>query len=306
MLPTTYLNKYCCKASRWTVTFYLLLFSYCLGFPKLQRNLVHTTSILLIIQYRWYPVPIFTLFPVVRLFSWPDRTTPPSKSDAPIHELILVMSGQCTNPDPPYPCPVCLCPYIKSKCLYKCSTCWSWVHQRCSGLASPSLHLNMCHCSRCQTPSPSPPKGKSPSPLFPSPTLILPFMGKLFFPPRSPLLTGKGDSLSIFYLRFPWCEDHSCHSSPLLQFNLPLFRRRGLIPLLSIRTIPHLLYPHHHLLLFHLFFPLPPALSHLPLHPQPPPTLRLPLAPPYGSFQPFHSSFLYPSDQTHLRCDFTV
>ena len=40
---------------------------------------------------------------------------PPSRSHAPIHELILLMSGQCTNPGPPYPCPVCLCRFRKSQ-----------------------------------------------------------------------------------------------------------------------------------------------------------------------------------------------
>ena len=46
-----------------------------------------------------------TLFPEVRPFAnWAPsplslhNSPPPSKFDSPIHELILVMSGQCTDP----------------------------------------------------------------------------------------------------------------------------------------------------------------------------------------------------------------
>ena len=58
----------------------------------------------------------------------------PFKSRAPIHELILHMSVQCTNPGPPYPCQVCLRSFRKSQYSFKCSGCLSWVHQRCSEL----------------------------------------------------------------------------------------------------------------------------------------------------------------------------
>ena len=68
---------------------------------------------------------------------------PPSKSHAPFHELILLMSGQCTNPGSPYPCPGYLCPFQKSQYSFKCYSCLSWVHQRCSGLANCTLHHDM-------------------------------------------------------------------------------------------------------------------------------------------------------------------
>ena len=76
--------------------------------------------------------PFSTLFPVVRPFAdWvapsplSQHNSPPpfSNSYSPIHELILLMSRQCSNPGPSYPCPVWLRPYIKSKYSYNCSNC---------------------------------------------------------------------------------------------------------------------------------------------------------------------------------------
>ena len=78
---------------------------------------------------------------------------PPSKSDAPIHELILLMSAQCTNPVSPYSCPVHLHPFNKSKFSFKCYGCLSWVHQRCSGPVSYTHHHDLWRCTKCQTPS---------------------------------------------------------------------------------------------------------------------------------------------------------
>ena len=102
-------------------------------------------------------------------------------------------------------------PYIKSKFWYKCYSCWSWVHRRCSELAIPSLHHDLWSCSECQTPSPSPPKGKPTSSLFASPTLVPTLMGTPFSPLWSPPLMGKSDFLrsllSIFLssqLRKSW------------------------------------------------------------------------------------------------------
>ena len=59
-----------------------------------------------------------TLFPMVpSLADWvapsplSQHNSPPIfKFHSSIHELILLMSEQCTNSGPPYPCPVCLCP----------------------------------------------------------------------------------------------------------------------------------------------------------------------------------------------------
>ena len=69
--------------------------------------------------------PFSTLFSMVRPFA--DWVAPPPsvskiplprpKSRAPIHELILLMLGQCTNPGPSYPCPVCLHLFKKSQML---------------------------------------------------------------------------------------------------------------------------------------------------------------------------------------------
>ena len=157
-------------------------------------------------------------------------------------------------------------PYIKSKFWYKCYSCWSWVHRRCSELASPSLHHGLWSCSKCQTPSPSTPKAIPTSSLFPSPTLIPPLMGKLFSPSRSPPLMGKGN--------FPL----SLLSRPLLPLNGEVGMFNG------------------------CFFHPPPALTHLPLHHHTTPTLCLPLLTPCGRFQPF----LFPSDSTNIRLHFTV
>ena len=103
-----------------------------------------------------------TLFPIKRPFAeWvaplhlsQHNSPPPSKSHAPTHELILLMSEQCTNLGPPYPFPICLHPFNKSKFSFKCYGCLSWVHQRYSGLASYTLHHDLWRCSICQTPPP--------------------------------------------------------------------------------------------------------------------------------------------------------
>ena len=108
-----------------------------------------------------------TFFHMVRPFS--DRVAPlplsqhnsppSSKSHTPIHELILLTSGKCTNPGPPYPCSVVyLRPFNESGLSFKCYGCLSWVHQRWSGLANYTQHQDLWRCSICQTPSPSPPK----------------------------------------------------------------------------------------------------------------------------------------------------
>ena len=53
-------------------------------------------------------------------------------------ELLLLLSGQCPNPGPSYPCPVCGAPYSRRQHSYQCSRCGSWVHADCSGLARPA------------------------------------------------------------------------------------------------------------------------------------------------------------------------
>ena len=87
------------------------------------------------------------------------------------------------------------------------------------------------------------------SPLFPSPTLIPPLIGKLGFPPRTPRLMGEGD-VPISVLSPP-----PLMGKPLLPQRLlftpqvPFIGR--LTPLLPIRTSPHLLRPRYRFL--HLF-----------------------------------------------------
>ena len=100
------------------------------------------------------PNPSFsTLFPVVQPFA--DWVSLSPQFYSSIHELLLLMSGQCSIPGPPYPCPVCLRPYVIRQYSYKCSNCrynlvqmfklqvqpgtnvQTWAHHKCSGLATP-------------------------------------------------------------------------------------------------------------------------------------------------------------------------
>ena len=55
-----------------------------------------------------------------------------------MHELILLRSKQCTNPGPSFSCSICHRQYIKSQYSYRCSSCKSWVHQKCSELTNYS------------------------------------------------------------------------------------------------------------------------------------------------------------------------
>ena len=68
---------------------------------------------------------------------------PPSEFYFPIHELILLMSGQCTYPGPSFSCPVCLRPYSTRNYFYQCSSCRSWVHQKCSGPINVTFHYDL-------------------------------------------------------------------------------------------------------------------------------------------------------------------
>ena len=147
------------------------------------------------------------------------------------------MSGQCTNPGPPYP--VCLHPFRTSQYSFQCCGCLSWVHHRCSGLASFTLHHDMWRCSKGQTSSASPPKVKPPSPLFPSPPSIIPLMDNPLFPPRSPTLTGK-EILS------PSPDGKTTVSTaPFYTSTSPYWEINSL---LSFRTsAPFLLHPHQYL-----------------------------------------------------------
>ena len=128
---------------------------------------------------------------------------PPSKSPVPIHELILLMSGQCTNPGSPYPCPVCLHPFKKCQFSFKWFGFLSWVYQKCSGLASYTLHHGMWSCSKCQTPSSSPLKRNFPVLFIPHLPQFLPWWIIHYFLPDLPHLTGKGDVTPPFSLSSP-------------------------------------------------------------------------------------------------------
>ena len=74
-------------------------------------------------------------------------------------DLILLLSGQCPNPGPSYPCPVCRDPYDPRQYSYQCSTCRSWTHGRCSGLSRASDWHVRWQCPVC-----SPPVTTSPPP----------------------------------------------------------------------------------------------------------------------------------------------
>ena len=125
---------------------------------------------------------------LTRSHQYPSFSTiplPPSKSHAPIHVLILLMSGQCTSTSLPYPWLVCVRPFNKSKFSFKCYGCLSWIHQRCSGLASYTHHHDLWFCSKFQTKCPQPP--------FYLAHLNSSLMDNPLFLPRYHPLTGKGD-----------------------------------------------------------------------------------------------------------------
>ena len=125
--------------------------------------------------------PCFTLFSEVRPSpDWVTPSLPPNKSYFSIHELILLMLGQCTNPGHSFPCLICHRPYIKTHNSYKYSSSTSWVHQKCPGLANASFHHNLRLCSKCQIPPLSPSKKTFSGHFFPRPTLIHPLMSKHF------------------------------------------------------------------------------------------------------------------------------
>ena len=54
--------------------------------------------------------------------------------------LLLLLSGQCPNPGPLYPCGVCDSNVTWRGTSYLCTDCQRWVHARCSGLARSSLY----------------------------------------------------------------------------------------------------------------------------------------------------------------------
>ena len=51
-----------------------------------------------------------------------------------ILEFLLLLSGQCPNPDPAYLCPVCHKPYTTKHHSFQCSLCKAWANFKCSGL----------------------------------------------------------------------------------------------------------------------------------------------------------------------------
>ena len=104
-------------------------------------------------------------------------------------------------------------------------------------------------------------------------------MGEKLFPLRSIPLTRKR-AVPLSFL-----APLTLMGRPLLPLRVgpPFTPQPPLIrdSLLSYQSLPssHLFHPHHHLINFHLFFPLPRALTHFPLHHQTSHTLRLPLPP---------------------------
>ena len=48
--------------------------------------------------------------------------------------LLLLLTGQCPNPGPRWPCGVCARAISRSTGSIQCTLCLLWVHPRCSGL----------------------------------------------------------------------------------------------------------------------------------------------------------------------------
>ena len=99
--------------------------------------------------------PTLTIYPFScgANFYWLGCTNPPqstpytiplpsSKFYFSMHQLIFLMSGQCTYPSLSLPCLNYHRLYIKSEYSYRCSSCKFWMHQKCSGLAFSSFHHN--------------------------------------------------------------------------------------------------------------------------------------------------------------------
>ena len=134
------------------------------------------------------------------------------------------------------------------------------------------------------------PKRKPPSPLFPSPTLIPPLVGKTDFPYPNGI---KCHPSLLLTLPSHFSETTPTRTSPFYTSTYPY---RRITTLISIHTSPQ--YP---LLHFHHFFPLPP--TYLPLHHRISPTL-LPLPPLLYELPTL--PLLLPSDQTLHRFYATV
>ena len=105
---------------------------------------------------------------VSNLSSFPSlHYFPPSLFALP-RELLLLLTGQCPNPGPSYPCPVCHLPYTRRQHAYQCTRCLAWVHSRCSGLLSVGCrradpHWTCPPCSHPPPPNPPPPLSSLPS-----------------------------------------------------------------------------------------------------------------------------------------------
>ena len=101
---------------------------------KVSKDIYFTHAILKTPVYKSGQPTIFRPFFVRYFADWPAPSPivriipiPPSEFYFPIHELILLMSGQCANTGSSFPCPFCLRQYIKSRYSYYCSSCRSWM-----------------------------------------------------------------------------------------------------------------------------------------------------------------------------------
>ena len=102
------------------------------------------------------PVPFLQRcpLPLTSAHCFPKVSDQTSYRPFPLRELILLLSGQCPNPGPQYPCPVCGRPYRRSEYSYLCSLCGSWVHGSCSGVTPGSNLPSGWRCPTCCTPPP--------------------------------------------------------------------------------------------------------------------------------------------------------
>ena len=95
--------------------------------------------------------------------------------------LLLLLSGQCPNPGPTFPCGVCNRNVTWGRISFQCTSCLRWVHKTCCNLRTKrdyDAFLGAWRCPSCvpsaQPPPPPalplPPTPPTPPPLIPPPS----------------------------------------------------------------------------------------------------------------------------------------
>ena len=122
------------------------------------------------------PPPNPSIFSPGRSLQLPGLRPLPGSVHYPSLTLLLLLSGQCPNPGPPYPCGVCNRNVTWGGTSYWCSSCQRWVHARCCDLTSTSQYvLGVWCCSAC-----------FPAPVPRHPTQAINLRPQPLFPPSSP------------------------------------------------------------------------------------------------------------------------